>query len=349
MPDLRLEVPQFTSASEWRWVLTDGAGILADHEVRLDPKSWQSEAFTDLDFYASWHAAPDRRASDETRIAEDLGDWIDAEVLGPAITHALATARTRGHVTIQVGLPEALALRPLELARIDGKSLAQQDITLVMAPAGSDAPVAKPRGERLRVLGLFSLPDGAQPANLRQARHDLVKLIRGTGAADITVLQYGVTRDRLREALEEGEGWDIIHISGHGAPGSLLLETAAGRPDRVTAPELAELLELARDRVKLVTIAACQSAAAADQPHDQPERITATPAAPAASLATGLARSLGCAVLAMRSPVTDEFAGALTRKLYDLLVLKGRALPSALAITLRQLAPEHPPLSAGSP
>ena len=81
------------------------------------------------------------------------------------------------------------------------------------------------------------------------------------------VLQYGVTRDRLRDILEEAEGWDIIHISGHGAPGELLLETAAGAPDRITAAELADLLELARDRVKLVTVSACWSAAltAADQ------------------------------------------------------------------------------------
>ena len=26
--------------------------------------------------------------------------------------------------------------------------------------------------------------------------------------------QYGVTRTRLREVLEEAEGWDIVHISG---------------------------------------------------------------------------------------------------------------------------------------
>ncbi len=58
------------------------------------------------------------------------------------------------------------------------------------------------------------------------------------------VLQYGVTRDRLRDVLEEAEGWDIIHISSHGAPGELLLETQAGQPDPVAASELAELAGL---------------------------------------------------------------------------------------------------------
>jgi pimeloyl-ACP methyl ester carboxylesterase len=59
-----------------------------------------------------------------------------------------------------------------------------------------------------------------------------VRGIAATGkAADVRVLQYGVTCARLRAVLEEAEGWDIIHVSGHGWPGSLTLETAAGSPD----------------------------------------------------------------------------------------------------------------------
>jgi hypothetical protein len=67
----------------------------------------------------------------------------------------------------------------------------------------------------------------------------LVRLPKQIGAQDraveVWVLQYGATRDRLREMLEEGEGWDIIHVSGHGAPGELLLETGDGSRDPVTA------------------------------------------------------------------------------------------------------------------
>jgi hypothetical protein len=77
----------------------------------------------------------------------------------------------------------------------------------------------------------------------------------------VRVLQYGVTRERLRDVLEEAEGWDIIHVSRHGTPGELQLETAAGKQERVTAAELAGLLHPARDCVKLVTVAACWSAA----------------------------------------------------------------------------------------
>ena len=131
--------------------------------------------------------------------------------------------------------------------------------------ADGPAPAVAPVGERLRVLGLFSLPAGGRPLNLRRERQALVRLfaeIGGPGrAVDVRVLQYGVTRERLRDVLEEAEGWDIIHISGHGAPGELVLETEEGSADLVTAAELADMLDLARERVKLVTVSACWSAA----------------------------------------------------------------------------------------
>ncbi len=155
-----------------------------------------------------------------------------SEVLGPDIAKALVRKRP---ATVQVIVPpyaEALAFLPLEIAHASGKPLAQHDVTLVIQ-TGDSSLTATPRcGDRLRLLGLFSLPEGGQPLNLRRERHALVKLISGIAAngkaAEVRVLQYGVTRDRLRDVLEEAEGWDIIHISGHGRPGELLLETADG-------------------------------------------------------------------------------------------------------------------------
>src|SRR6202012_6081408 len=160
-------------------------------------------------------------------------------------------------------------------------------------------------------------------------RYSLVQLIRGIAAggkaADVRVLQYGVTRERLGARLQEDEGWDVIHISGHGAPGELLLEDVAGRPDKVTAADLADLLDLARERVSLVTVAACWSAAVTAPEQRRllglpvPNQRAAAPASPACTvgdradaqgsgfapeaLATELAARLGCAVLAMRYPV----------------------------------------------
>jgi len=357
---LRLEVREYAGPTRWRWVLTDGGGaFLADHEVRLNSKDWQYEAFTDLVGYLSWHVAPDRREQDEARITGELGAWVGKEVLGP-VAAALAS---QAPATVRVILPPHaawLASRPLELAHVSQKPLAVQDITLVMDTGASRPGRKTPMTDRLRVLGLFSLPEGGRALNLRRERYELVRLIEriaATGkAADVRVLQYGVTRDRLRDILEEAEGWDIIHVSGHGTPGQLLLETAAGTPDRVTATELAGLLELARTRVKLVTVSACWSAAltTADQRHllglplprqDPDTERLRTPPPPeqdSGTLAATLADRLNCAVLAMRYPVGDEFAIALSDKLYDLLADKGQPLPRAVGLALRHLAKDFP-------
>src|SRR5260221_12310708 len=63
MAELRLEGREFRDPTRGRWGLTDAAGsFLADHEVRLDPASWEFEAVADLRHYASWHAADPLRA-----------------------------------------------------------------------------------------------------------------------------------------------------------------------------------------------------------------------------------------------------------------------------------------------
>jgi CHAT domain len=378
--ELRLEVREFQDLTRWRWVLSDErGGFIADHEVSLDAGCWQYEAFSDLLWYLDWHVAPDARVGDEARVVSEVGAWIGKQVLGP-LAGVLAAARP---ATVRVmvgdtergGVPEAaraLLFRPLELAYANGKPLAVQDVTLVMEPeSGSGAGKGISAGGRLRVLGLFSLPEGGQTLNLRRERQSLVELIRSIAAdgkaADVRVLQYGVTRERLREVLEEAEGWDIIHISGHGAPGELLFEDVTGKPDPVTAEELAGMLDLARERVKLVTVAACWSAAltVAEQrrllglpvPEAEPRtrsrvRAAAEDGSPddrapeggfaAGALATELTGRLDCAVLAMRYPVGDNFAIALASKLYGLLAEKGQTLPRAVGITLAQLAGELP-------
>jgi hypothetical protein len=132
--ELWLEVRDYTGPASWRWVLTDGAGaFIADHEVRLDPRDWQFEAFADLAGYLSWHVAPDRRREDTGRIVGEAGQWIGSAVLGPVARALLA----RRPATVTVTVPDdarELLFRPLELAHAGGKPLAVQDITFVLQP-----------------------------------------------------------------------------------------------------------------------------------------------------------------------------------------------------------------------
>jgi hypothetical protein len=381
---LRLEVSGFEGAGRWRWVLTGPGGKwLADHQVDVDTSCWEFEAFTDLQGYLRWHTAPDRRLEEEAQILAGVGAWAGREVLGPV---AGVLVKRRGAVVrVVVGEGEPQQARrvlflPLELAYANGRALAAQNVTLVMEPPGGDQAIeVVPVGGRLRVLGLFSLPVGGRPLNLRRERQALVRLfgeLAGAGrAVDVRVLQYGVTRGRLAQVLEEAEGWDVIHISGHGAPGELELETAEGGPDPVTAEQMVDMLEAAGpERVKLVSVSACWSAALtlAEQrrllrlPDPETERSGPEPVTPqnedagasaaAGGLAVELASRLGCAVLAMRFPVVDGFAIALAGRFYELVAGRGQPVARAVGIALAdpEVVPDPPtlgcpPLSVATP
>jgi hypothetical protein len=374
MGELRLEAREWQSAARWRWVLTTEPGdrFLADHEVRLDESYWQYKAFHDLRDYLRWRATPDRRIAQEAEIVAQVGEWIGAEVFG-AVGPAMVAQRP---ATVRVVVPaEAgeLVFRPLELGHVGGRPLAVQKITLVMHAEA--APPSAAMGESLRGLGLFSLPAGGRALNLRRERHALLRLFTEIAAVqgraiDVRVLQYGVTRDRLRDVLDEDEGWDIVHISGHGAPGELLLEAEDGSADRVGAGDLADLLDVTRERLKLVTVSACWSAALTTAEHlrllglpapagpvreDEDERADPPPdGVQPAALATELVDRLGCAVLAMRFPVIDDFAIDLAERLYGKLVDKGQPLARALGLALPEVLTDPPtvacpPLSVATP
>jgi hypothetical protein len=68
--------------------------------------------------------------------------------------------------TVRVVVPtepaeaQSLLFRPLELAHVSGRSLSAQDVTLIMQVGEDNGTDVAPVGERLRVLGLFSLPEG---------------------------------------------------------------------------------------------------------------------------------------------------------------------------------------------
>ncbi|CAM5481572.1 CHAT domain-containing protein OS=Streptomyces glaucescens OX=1907 GN=SGLAU_15050 PE=4 SV=1 [Streptomyces glaucescens] len=346
MRELGLWVRDFTGLDRWRWELTGPDGrVLARHEVRLDREAPQFEAFLDLPGYVRRNAAPDQRVAREREIVREVGAWAGERILGPAAELLADAAPAVLRVVVPADVPRARRLLyvPLELARLRGRPLTAWGLTPVTQigdarPGERDVPAA---GRPVRMLALFSLPEGSRALNLRRERRALTRLCDRAGrAVELHTLQYGVTRDRLRALLERPEGWDVVHVSAHGTPGELLLETDTGRADRVVAPDLARLLAGARG-VRLVTLAACWSGALAAR---EQRRALGVPAAaddafdggaagpgPEAvgALAGALVERLDCAVLAMRHPVADPFAIALAESLYGLL-LDGRVLPEAL-------------------
>ncbi|MEW9533282.1 CHAT domain-containing protein [Microbispora sp. NPDC049125] len=335
MTVLTLAIRNFRDLSRWQWELAGPTGeAVAFHEVELDPAEWQFAAFRDPYSYLIHYAAPFRRAQRETEILTNLGGWVADRVFGPLIEvmarHAPATVR--------VAVPEDAApvmLLPLELAMVEGVPLGVRGISLVF-DAG-DAPPPRGGTGPPRVLGLFSQPDGGSALNMRRERHRLATLL--AGSAEFTALQYGVTPQLLSEVV--AEGWDAVHLAGHGGRDVFRMEGSDGRPLNVTSGELSRLLSPLAGVVRLITVTSCSSAAGAPEGH---------PPATGA-LAVDLARRLGCAVTAMRFPVDDDFVTPLTIGLYRRLIIEREPLPRALTRTLGEVASsgDHRPLSLGAP
>ena len=359
---LNLTVADYKDAAHWYWRLTDAKGnFLADQEVNLNPADSEYEGFLDLPSYLAIHAAPDRRREDETRLVRQVGEWMGQHFYGPIGekildqgTPAIVHVQIPKHATGATGL----LYRPWELGYVRGKPLALQDVSLIFEVEGESAPVKRaPVGERLRILAVFSLPVDASALNLRQERYELSHAIRAIGqrlgaAIDLRILQYGVTRDALREILEDGEGWDIVHFSGHGLAAHLVLEKSDGTLDKVPSDELTKLLRPARGRVKWVTLSACLSAASTVEETRKwlgldPHRTTATTtdARQLQAVARALVQSLDCAVLAMRYPVGDQFAIDLGRDLFEGVLEKKQSLARALQVSLPDLV-EEPDVAA---
>ena len=365
MRELILRVRDFAGPDRWRWELCAPDGrVLARHAVRLDPEAPQYEAFLDLPGYVRRNTAPDQRVTREREIVREVGAWAGDRILGPLAGLLPDTAPAVLRVVLPADVPQARRLLyvPLELARLRGRPLAAWGLTPVtqIGDARPRDPDASAAGRPVRMLALFSLPEGSRALNLRRERMALTRLCDRAGrAVRLHTLQYGVTRDRLRALLERPDGWDVVHVSAHGTPGELLLETDTGRPDRVPAPDLARLLAGARG-VRLVTLSACWSGALAAREQrralgvptgdDEPDEGAGPRVETVGALAGELVERLDCAVLAMRYPVADSFAIALAESLYGLLLRDGRALPEALteAVTAASESPD-PALQSVTP
>jgi hypothetical protein len=355
-PTLRLSVTGYVDPTRWRWELSDSRGrFLADHDVHLDPASREYAGFVDLCAYLAFHQPI---YSPEVQLA-DVGEWIGEQVFG-GLRDALWQHCSLPAVAVQVSLPQVaqeLLLRPFELARFaDGKPFREAGVRFVYQLEGApDATRTKrPVEKALRVLAAFSLPGRANPLNLRRERYGLQRLVRELKqvrglSIELRVLQYGATRALLQDAIEEGEGWDIIHLSGHGARGELLLEDDQGDSDIINADELGALLDPARARLKLLILDACYSGAGShldaraqlglDQtPTRQEDAKGEAPSETAQTALPGLAQALSgrldCAALAMRYPVGAGFATELMLSLYEKLLDRRRPLPAALHLAL---------------
>jgi hypothetical protein len=342
----------------WRWLLTDEdtGNPLADHEVALDADAPQVRAFGDVYGYVRTYAAPDRRAQDEARLVADLGAWAGRVLLGERVGAAIVAAAP---VTVRVTADFAMRW-PLELAHVDGRPLAARGDVALVYGAGGQGGGKSAIGDALRVLAVFSQPTKTSVLALRRERYALGRQIRRLAATqrrmvELKVVQYGVTREKLAEIADTGDGWDVLHLSGHGKRGVFLLEHADGSPDEVAVADLVAMLRPTRRRVKLAVVSACESAAAVtaqtlrliglDEQADQAEDQGDASEEGSAGVAASLVDALDCAVVAMRYPVDDDFAVGFGGVLYEHVLGREQPVDVAVARALKDASG----LSAATP
>src|SRR3954447_25938181 len=140
------------------------------------------------------------------------------------------------------------------------------------------------------MLAVFAQPTSMPRLDLRRERWELQRSVRRLAAGsgkrvDVRVLEYGVTRKLLSDTAAEAPGWDVLHISGHGAGGSVSLEKSDGSEDRLPAADFVQLLRPTGERLKCAVLSTCHSAAGVS------------------GLVDELRRELDVAVLAMRFPI----------------------------------------------
>ncbi|SFN88843.1 AAA ATPase domain-containing protein [Geodermatophilus obscurus] len=391
MAALVLEPVEIAGPARWRWLLrTEDGEPLASHQVAMPEGDFEYGGFVDLYRWLRWQADPQRRVTSEAEMTARVGEWIGRHILGPEVMEVLLD---EAPMIVRMPVPkvlEYLPYRPWEIAAWQRQVLGREEVGFVFdLPETRNRPRTAPQArEPLRMLALFSLPTGGAPLGLRRERHALQQLIGQVGqgqsprAVQLRVLQYGVTRDALAAAVDDADGWDVLHVSGHGGAGRLVLEQEDGTPDALDPGALAELLKPMRRRLRLVVMSACESGAAtaaetlrlldrAEQAEELDKRadleaglspadgtpVDTAPAAPAGGnggapaegwpgLARALVERLGCAVLAMRYPVVDDFAIDLTGAFYRQLFERDQPVDVAVARALPQAATLPPSLGA---
>ncbi|MCP4702396.1 MAG: CHAT domain-containing protein [Gammaproteobacteria bacterium] len=268
---MHLHLTDRQSDTRWRWRLDDARGnFLADREVDLGKDDIHYKGLADLQGYLDFYGGREEDIRPHAELLDELGAWLGERLFDGVLGEALLDCLDALGTPVTMVLPpeaQSLIYAPLELAHLDGEPLARQGIRLIYRISNDKAPKPKPADEKsLRVLAVFSLPDDANPLNLRRERYELKRLLQTIAlthnrALELRVLQYGATRKTLRDALRDGKGWDLIHFSGHGHKGLLALENDAGETDPIELPELARLLRPAKERLKLLTLSACHSGA----------------------------------------------------------------------------------------
>ena len=221
----------------------------------------------------------------------------------------MLAAAERAHQPVRLGLevPPELAGLPWEaLPSPDGRGpLALHPLVAVYRRTAA-AAVRRLPGP-LRIVVAIAAPDtgGGTVLDYEQELRNVLGAVRDAraGAADVRVVPFA-TLSAIRAELDRGPA-HVLHITGHGSPGTLNLEDDDGVARPVTADELADLAVPPGQMPPVITLAACYTDAAGSQGGD--------------SFAARLCQRGAAAVIATETSITDIYATRLLAQVYGAL------------------------------
>jgi hypothetical protein len=227
----------------------DREQLLGQNDIRIDEQPaamWEALFDTGALVSRSEHAARKAKTSDApgavaAEILENLGVFLGQKVLGPASIEALSAGDERRCLLVRFPgagvdpLTSALACVPWHIARpaLGVRPLLERNVVVRVAPpapppttsmmhgAGAGhASVSREPGEPLRVLLVFTEVQGGRPMAARVERERLRELFYDEIMPDrqvmLDILSHGVSRDLLRQKLQDAGGYHVIHWSGYG-------------------------------------------------------------------------------------------------------------------------------------
>lgn len=175
-------------------------------------------------------------------IIEKIGVFLGQKVFGQASIEALSAGDERRCLLIRFPgagvdpLTSALACVPWQIARtaLGVRPLVERNVVVRVAPPAAPpaaslmhgahgaghTSVTRESGEPLRVLLVFTDVHGGRPMAARVERERLRELFYDEIMPDrqvmLDILSHGVSRDLLRQKLQDAGGYHVIHWSGYG-------------------------------------------------------------------------------------------------------------------------------------
>ena len=236
-----------------------------------------------------------------------LGESFLPGPVGGGLGKVLAAAE-RAHQPVRFGLavPPELAGLPWEcLPGPGGRPLALHPLVSLYRKA--DAAAGRVLPGPLRIVVAIAAPDtgGGPVLDYERELRNVLAAVRSArqDAADVRVVPFA-TVAAIRDELDRGPA-HVLHISGHGSPGTLDLENDDGTARPVTAGEfLAQAVPPGR-MPPVITLSACYTDAAAGED--------------GISFAARLCQRGAAAVIATETSVTDTYATRLLARVYGTL------------------------------